>query len=80
MCNKRLHAHLLRGLWSAHRGGLNSVRRHNKGNLDMNVAYAIVTGILDESEVAVEVLEALQRALDFYRRLKEEGDLRMPGE
>jgi len=55
-------------------------KRYNNGDPDMNVAYAIVTGILDESEVAAEVLEALQRPLAFYRKLKEEGNLQMPGE
>lgn len=55
-------------------------KRYNHGELALNVAYAVVTGILNESEVAAELLEAIQRPLDFYRRLKEEGDLRMPGE
>ena len=55
-------------------------KRYNQGELALNVAYAVVTGILKEGEVAAELLAVIQRPLDFYRKLKEEGDLRMPGE
>ncbi len=41
-------------------------KRYNDGMQDMNVAYAIVTGILDEREVPPELLAALERPLAFY--------------
>lgn len=53
-------------------------KQYNQGQADMNVAYAIVAGILDETEVPEEVLEALDQPLAFYRSLKERGDLRLP--
>lgn len=55
-------------------------KRYSNGESALNVAYAVVTGILNQSEVAAELFEAFQRPLDFYRILNEEGDLRMPGE
>jgi hypothetical protein len=55
-------------------------RRYNARMDDVNVAYAIVTGILSEQEVPQELLEALAGALEGFRRMKEEGQLRQPGE
>lgn len=54
-------------------------RRYNNVPHDMNVAYAVVTGILREEEVPAEVLEAIARPLSFYRFLKERGELKEPG-
>jgi regulator of protease activity HflC (stomatin/prohibitin superfamily) len=53
-------------------------KQYNQGQVDMNVAYAIVAGILDETEIPEELLEALDRPLAFYRNLKERGELRLP--
>ena len=43
--------------------------RYNPGStsrLDMPVAYAIVTGVLDRKAVPPELLEHLARAMEFY--------------
>ena len=43
--------------------------RYNPGStsrLDMPVAYAIVTGVLDRKAVPAELLEHLARAIEFY--------------
>jgi len=53
--------------------------RYNSGQSDLNVAYAIVAGILDERQVPPELLQALSTPLDFFRSLKERGELREPG-
>jgi hypothetical protein len=53
-------------------------RRYNSGQDEMNIAYAIVVGILDEKDLSEELLEALDRPLSFYRSLKSRGDLRIP--
>jgi hypothetical protein len=53
--------------------------RYNSGQADLNVAYAIVTGILDGSQMPPELIEALSAPLDFFRSLKERGELREPG-
>ncbi|MBN1312225.1 MAG: hypothetical protein JXB30_12470 [Anaerolineae bacterium] len=45
---------------------------------DMNLAYAIVAGILDRDEIPTELLEALDGALRFYQGMKDSGDLRLP--
>lgn len=36
--------------------------------LHMNVAYAIVTGLVSESEVPAEVMKALEAPIAFYRQ------------
>lgn len=53
-------------------------KRYNYGEYDINVAYALVTGILDESEVPGELMEALKNQLSFFRSLKERGELQEP--
>jgi len=55
-------------------------KKYNSGYQDMNVAYALVTGILDWDEVPEELVEALSRHIAFYESLKAEDNLRMPGE
>ncbi len=44
----------------------------------MNVAYALVVGILKESEVPPEAISAIEGPLSFYRPLKERGELKEP--
>ena len=54
--------------------------RYNSGDDDLNVAYAIITGILSKNDVTPEVSEAIEASLGFYQSLKDHGELRMPGE
>jgi hypothetical protein len=71
--NRRIHEYKTgpaRKLW----------KRYNRGPADMNVAYAIVTGILDENEMPEELIEALERPLAFYRSLQDRDELREPGD
>jgi hypothetical protein len=55
-------------------------KQYNRGEADQNVAYAIVAGILDPTQIPAELLEALERPLSFYQSLKDRDELRMPGE
>ena len=55
-------------------------KKYNYSPHDVNVAYAIVTGILKREEIPADLLEAISNLLAFYQSLKEEGDLRQPGE
>jgi len=52
--------------------------RYNSSQPDLSVVYAIVMGILDESQVPPELLEALSRPLDLFRFMRERGELREP--
>ncbi len=51
-------------------------RQYNDSPHEMTVAYAIVIGILDESKVPPELLEAISGPLDFYRSLQERNELK----
>jgi len=53
-------------------------KRYNDGPVDMNVAYAIVVGMLDQAEVPPELLEAISRPISFYRHMQEQNQLREP--
>jgi hypothetical protein len=53
-------------------------KRYNDGSDDMNVAYAIVVGILDEDEVDAELLEAIGGTIDFFQGMQKRGELREP--
>ena len=53
-------------------------KRYNSGRNDINVAYAIVVGILDEEEVPKEVMDAIARAMSFYQSLKDTNELQFP--
>jgi len=55
-------------------------KRYNIGKNDFNVAYAIVTGILDRDDIPEELLEAIVNHLRFYESMKADGELRMTGE
>jgi hypothetical protein len=55
-------------------------KKYNDGQNDLNVAYAIVTGMLDREEVPEELIEAIDKHVRFYESLKESGELRFPGE
>lgn len=45
--------------------------RYNSGVLEASVAYAIVTGLVDRSRIAPEVLSHLARAIAFYKSQEE---------
>jgi hypothetical protein len=53
-------------------------KRYNYVDADMNVAYALVVGILDEDEVPANLIEAIARPLAFYQGMKERNELRDP--
>jgi hypothetical protein len=55
-------------------------KRYNRGQAEVNVAYAIVTGILDGDEMPSDLLEAIARPLAFYQDLQERDGLREPGD
>lgn len=55
-------------------------KKYNDSFDDMNVAYAIVTGILNGDEILAELLEALSGLVVFYQLTKDQGDLKEPGE
>jgi hypothetical protein len=55
-------------------------KKYNDGDDDLNVAYAIVSGILDREEVPAALFEALKRPIDFFEAAKARGDLAEPGE
>jgi DNA primase large subunit len=55
-------------------------KKYNEGKNDFNVAYAIVTGILDREDIPGEVIEAIDKHIRFYESLKDAGELRFPGE
>ena len=49
--------------------GRKLAKQNNDSPEDMQVAYAIATGILSEDEVPPELLKALSRQLSFYREM-----------
>jgi len=53
-------------------------KKYHYGQNDVNLAYAIVAGILNRDEVPIELLEALEQPLSYYQKLKERGDLELP--
>jgi hypothetical protein len=55
-------------------------KKYNYSPHDVNVAYAIATGILNEDEIPDEFLEAISSLLEFYQSLKDRGELKEPGE
>ena len=55
-------------------------KKYNVSYHDMNVAYAIATGILKRDEIPAELLEAISGLLAFYQSHKEKGELKEPGE
>ena len=47
-------------------------KKYNYGIKEMNVAYAVVTGLLDERRVDPDLLRALERHIAFYREQLQE--------
>jgi hypothetical protein len=54
--------------------------KYNEGENDFNVAYAIVTGILNRQDVPEELIEAIDKQISFYNSLKDTGELKLPRE
>jgi len=54
--------------------------KYNEGKNDFNVAYAIVTGILNREDVPEELIQAIDKHLRFYQSQKDDGELQMPGD
>ncbi len=54
-------------------------KKYNQGKDDFNVAYALVSGVLDRSEVPTQILDVLEKHLHLYQSMKVSGDLRLPG-
>ncbi len=55
-------------------------KRYNGELPDMMVAYAIAAGILKREEIPAELLEAIASPLEYFDRLKERGELKIPKE
>ena len=55
-------------------------KKYNNSCDDMNVAYAIVTGILNRDEMPAELLEALAGLLAAFQSIKDEDELKASGE
>jgi hypothetical protein len=53
-------------------------KRYNDGSPDMNVAYAIVIGVLERKSLPAELLEALAAPLSFYQSLADQNALATP--
>ena len=55
-------------------------KKYNNACDDANVAYAIVTGILNRDEIPAELLEALTGLLEIFQSVKDEDELKVSGE
>ena len=55
-------------------------KKYNNAYDDTNVAYAIVTGILNRDEIPAELLEALTGLLELFQSVKDEDELKVSGE
>jgi hypothetical protein len=55
-------------------------KQYNDSPADMNVAYAIVVGLLKRAEVPSELLEAISGPMAFYQSLRDRNELKELGE
>ena len=55
-------------------------KRYNGGLPDMMVAYAITAGILKREEIPAALLEALTGPLEYFDRLRDNGELKISKE
>ena len=55
-------------------------KKYNYGEDNMNVAYAVVTGLLNREQIPEEIMKAIEDEIRFYEMLKESGKLREPGD
>lgn len=54
--------------------------KYNYGENAVNVAYAIVAGMIDREKVPRDLLEAIEGHIHFYQEMKDRDELRLPGE
>ena len=54
--------------------------KYNDGKNDFNVAYAIVTRLINRQDVPEELIKAVDKHISFYESLKDSGELRFPEE
>ena len=50
-------------------------KQYDYGQVDANVAFAVVAGILKTRELPDDMLEAIESSLDAYRKMNDEGKL-----
>ena len=55
-------------------------KKYNYGEDVTNVAYAIVTGMLDREKMPGELLEEIDGTLKNFQSMKDKGELREPDE
>ena len=55
-------------------------KKYNHGEDAFNVAYAIVTGILESEAIPEDLISAIEKNINFYQMLKTTGDPKEPGE
>ena len=55
-------------------------RKYNSGFDNLNVAYAVVAGILKPEEMPPALLEALAKEISMYQEMKDMGELLLPRE
>ncbi len=55
-------------------------KRYNGELPDMMVAYAISAGILKREEIPAELLQTLASPLEYFDRMREIGELKIPKE
>ena len=53
-------------------------KKYNYGEDNMNVAYAIVAGLLNREQIPEEIMKAIEDEIHFYEMPKESGNLREP--
>lgn len=53
---------------------------YNSNQFEMNIAYAVATGILKRDELPPELQVYLANALDYHQTLQERGELFSPAE
>ncbi len=53
---------------------------YNNSMQEMNIAYAVVTGILQREELPSDLLDAIQQHLAFYEGMRERDELATPVE
>lgn len=55
-------------------------KKYNYGEDDFNVAYAIVTGLLDNENIPDEFINEISGVLSFYQDMKERNELKEPSD
>jgi len=53
-------------------------RKYNYGDIHFNVAYAIVTGIVDEQAASEDLKKAIASFINFCQFAKDDGDIKTP--